>query len=70
MVDRHSGLHVVTVDADLVMRAIAGSRDWQISFWDALIVRAAESAGCRTILSEDLASDREYGPVTVLNPFA
>jgi predicted nucleic acid-binding protein len=63
-------LPVVAVDASLVAAAIGGSREWQISIWDALIVRAAEVAGCRRLLSEDLADGRTYGSVLVENPFA
>lgn len=70
MVDRLANLHVVSVDADLVSRAIASSREWRISLWDALIVRAAETAGCDIVLSEDLADAGSYGTVTVSNPFA
>lgn len=69
MVERLTDLPVVSVDADLVSRAIAGSRDWQISFWDALIVRAAEVAGCNVVLSEDLADGRAYGAISVRSPF-
>jgi len=69
MVERLRQLPVVSVDADLVSRAIAGSREWQVSFWDALIVRAAESAACSVVLSEDLAEDWAYGAVSVRNPF-
>ena len=70
MVDRLSQLPVVPVDADLVLRAIAGSRAWNISLWDALIIRAAEVAGCAVVLSEDLADGATYGSVRVSNPFA
>jgi len=63
-------LPVVAVDASLVASAIAGSREWQVAVWDALIIRAAEVAGCRRVLSEDLADGRAYGSVTVENPFA
>ena len=70
MVDRLSQLPVVPVDADLVVRAIAGSRTWGISLWDALIVRAAEVAGCTILLSEDLADGATYGSVRVSNPLA
>jgi predicted nucleic acid-binding protein len=69
MVERMSGLPVVAVDATLVRGAIEGSRDWGVSFWDALIVRAAEAAGCSLVLSEDLAEGRSYGTVSVRNPF-
>ena len=70
MVDRLSQLPVVPVDADLVLRAVAGSRAWNISLWDALIIRAAEVAGCAVVLSEDLADGATYGSVRVANPFA
>jgi len=70
MVARLSALPVVAVDASLVAAAIAGSREWRVSIWDALILRAAEVAGCRRVLSEDLADGRTYGSVVVENPFA
>ena len=55
--------------ARLVTAAIAGSREWGISPWDALIVRAAEAAGCRRLVTEDLAHGAVYGSVRVENPF-
>jgi predicted nucleic acid-binding protein len=48
---------------------MAGSREWGISLWDALIVRAAEVAGHGRIPSEDLAHGTVYGSVRVENPF-
>ena len=70
MVEELARLPVVATDAALVMAAVTGSRDWGISLWDALIIRAAEAAGCRRILSEDLADGGTYGTVRVENPFA
>lgn len=70
MVRQLSVLPVVAIDSSLVVSAIAGSREWQISIWDALILRAAEVAGCRRVLSEDLADGTTYGSVVVENPFA
>ncbi len=70
MVRQLSVLPVVAIDASLVVSAIAGSREWQISIWDALILRAAAVAGCRRLLSEDLADGTTYGSVVVENPFA
>jgi predicted nucleic acid-binding protein len=53
-----------------VMRASLDSRDrFQISYWDAAIIEAARAAGCKTVLSEDLSAGRDYGGVTVVNPF-
>lgn len=62
-------LQVVALDAGLVSAAIDGSIEWGISYWDALIVRAAEAAGCERVLSEDLGHGRTYGSVTVEDPF-
>ncbi|MEX1336329.1 MAG: PIN domain-containing protein [Candidatus Limnocylindrales bacterium] len=70
MVDHLAQLPVVSVDADLVLRAISGSRSWGISLWDALIIGAAEAAGCDVVLSEDLADGATYGSVRVANPLA
>jgi predicted nucleic acid-binding protein len=70
MVRQLSVLPVVAIDASLVASAIVGSREWRISIWDALILRAAEIAGCRRVLSEDLADGGTYGSVVVENPFA
>jgi predicted nucleic acid-binding protein len=42
----------------------------QLSWYDALIVAAALEAGCETLYSEDLQDGRQFGDVTVHNPFA
>ena len=41
----------------------------QLSLWDSLIVAAAERAGCSWLLSEDFQDGREFGALTVVNPF-
>ncbi|MEO7118829.1 MAG: PIN domain-containing protein [Candidatus Limnocylindrales bacterium] len=69
MVERMARLPVVPIDAGLVTAAMVASREWQISYWDALILSAAEMSGCRTVLSEDLSDGTTYGSVTVVNPF-
>ena len=70
MVERMRQLPVVAIDADLVAAAISGTRAWQLSYWDALIVAAAAAAGCSRVLTEDLADGATYGGVRVENPFA
>lgn len=40
-----------------------------ISFWDALIVAAAQEAGCSHLLTEDLASGMDLDGVVVVDPF-
>jgi predicted nucleic acid-binding protein len=63
-------LQVVSIDAALVDAAIEGAEAWGISYWDALIVRAAEAAGCDRILSEDLEHGQRLGSIVVRDPFA
>lgn len=41
----------------------------QLSYWDALILAAAQRSGARYLLSEDFQDEREYAGVKVLNPF-
>ena len=62
-------LPVVEVDSALVRRAIATHRQYGITYWDSLIVAAAERAGCSQILSEDLNAGQAYHGMTVVNPF-
>jgi predicted nucleic acid-binding protein len=42
---------------------------YRISFWDALILAAAESGGAAVLYTEDLNHGQQYGSVTVHNPF-
>ena len=63
-------LTVLQVDAPLIFEAIDESRRNRISFWDALIVRAAVSGGCSRLLSEDLNDGQAFGAIVIENPFA
>lgn len=65
-----SELPVVSADADLVLAGIELSDRYQISLWDGLIVQAAVTAGCETILTEDLADGSLLAGVRIQNPFA
>lgn len=62
-------LPVVDVDRSLVLTGIEMQREYGISYWDSLVIAAAERAGCRTILSEDLNEGQQYRGVKVVNPF-
>jgi len=42
----------------------------QLTYWDALILAAAERSGARYLLSEDFQIGRRYREVEVVNPFA
>jgi predicted nucleic acid-binding protein len=51
-----------------VLHALEIEVRYQISFWDALVLQAAESSGAAVLYSEDLAAGQKYGVVQVVNP--
>jgi len=61
---------VVRFEPGDVIAAIELHRLTRISFWDALIVHAARSAGVQALYSEDLQAGTVLGGVRVVNPFA
>ncbi|MBF0569330.1 MAG: PIN domain-containing protein [Candidatus Omnitrophica bacterium] len=63
------GLQLVEVDRRQILRAIDLSKEHVINYWDALILASAEKAGCRTLLTEDMAHGRKFGRIEVINPF-
>ena len=42
---------------------------YKITFWDALILAAAESGGAQVLFTDDLNHGQNYGSVMVRNPF-
>lgn len=42
---------------------------YQISYWDAAILAAAEELGCTKLYTEDLNHGQTYESVQVINPF-
>jgi predicted nucleic acid-binding protein len=65
-----SRLDVVQIDPALILAAIDLHRLHHLSFWDALIVQAAAAAGCRQLLTEDMAAGSHIAGVEIVNPFA
>ena len=41
----------------------------RLSYWDSLIVAAAERGGCVALLSEDFQEGQMLGSLKVINPF-
>jgi predicted nucleic acid-binding protein len=60
---------VVAPDVSDILAAIDLHRLQQISFWDALVVRAAGQAGCVVLFSEDMQDRRGVDGVRIVNPF-
>jgi len=63
-------LETVTIKPALVRRALEIYGIYGISYWDALIIAAAEQSGCTRILSEDLNAGQFYCGIECVNPFA
>lgn len=61
---------VVVNTAQSILQALDIEARHKISFWDALIVQAAEGSGAGLLYSEDLAAGQRYGSVRVVNPFS
>ena len=59
---------VVTNSPAAILKALEIEVRYKISFWDALIVQAAEEAGTSILYSEDLAAGQRYGALRVVNP--
>lgn len=60
---------VAEPDVSDILAAIDLHRLHGFSFWDALILRSAQQAGCRVLLSEDFQGGREIDGIQVVNPF-
>jgi predicted nucleic acid-binding protein len=60
--------HVVVNGGDSILEALELEARYQLSFWDALVVQAAQVAGAEILYSEDLSDGQRYGTVRVKNP--
>lgn len=69
-VGRFSGWQVHSPTERDVLAAIELSQRFQLSFWDAMIVRSAQATGARILWTEDLQDGQRFGDVVVRNPFA
>lgn len=68
MVHALKRLEVVLVDMDLVGEAVDCSILNRLSFWDALIVAAAEKAGCAEVWTEDMNDGQSIRGIKIRNP--
>jgi len=61
--------HPISQDGATIEAAWRIQDRYQLSWWDSLIVAAAQAQDCRYLLSEDLQHEQSFDSVTVLNPF-
>jgi predicted nucleic acid-binding protein len=63
-------LLVVHSSYSLYVEALTLSRRHSFSWYDSLIVSAANESQCRILYSEDLQDGQSFGNLKVQNPFA
>lgn len=62
---------LTAVDPEVMIESAWSFQDrCSLSFWDALILGAAQSMGCGFLLSEDLPAGQELEGIRVVSPFA
>ena len=57
------------IDTAIIQRALGLTETVSISYWDALIVAAAQQVGCTHLLTEALTDGQRIDTVTVISPF-
>lgn len=60
-------IHVAT-DGEMAIRASEIADTWQTSFWDGMIIAAAERSGATELLSEDMQSGQRVAGLLITNP--
>jgi predicted nucleic acid-binding protein len=60
---------LVETDAALFRGAVLIQGRYQISYWDAAVVAAAQRLEAESLCSEDLQHGQKFGDVKIINPF-
>ena len=68
LIEDYLSWEVVVNSPDSAVQALQLEARYKVSFWDALILHAAETAGAAVLYSEDLAAGQRYGSTRVINP--
>jgi predicted nucleic acid-binding protein len=69
ILDALAPITTVSADQETVRRAVEARSAYGLHFYQAMIIAAAEQAGCQRIWSEDLNPGQQYFGVQVENPF-
>lgn len=59
----------LALDVDVVEAAWRAQDRWGFSFWDSLIVAAAQALDCSVLLTEDLSHHQDVGNLRIVDPF-
>ncbi len=69
-VSRYFAWSPLPIDEALLRRAREVERRYGLSWWDAMIVAAAQIQGCVVLLTEDLQDGMVFGTLAVRSPFS
>ncbi len=69
IVNEYLSWRVVENTGDLLRVGIDLAQSAKLSLWDALIVAAAQHAGCDRLVTEDLSHHQRFGSLRIENPF-
>jgi predicted nucleic acid-binding protein len=68
LVQDYLSWEIVVNGPESAIQALEIEARYKTSFWDALILQAAEQSGAAILYSEDLSTRQRYGAVQVVNP--
>jgi predicted nucleic acid-binding protein len=68
--ERYFGWKPLAIDEALLRRAREIEQRYRLSWWDSMIVAAAQLQDCVLLLTEDLQDGATFGSVTARSPFA
>ena len=60
--------NIIINDEKILLKGIVYQKQYKTSFWDSLIIAAANSAGVSELWTEDLTEGQVYGEVKAVNP--
>jgi len=59
----------IPIDGAVLEEAWIAQDRFGLSWWDALIVSAAQATGCQLLLSEDFQDGQSFDGLKILSPF-
>ena len=60
----------ISIDFEVLRVAHQAFQSYSLSWWDSLIIASAKVGRCKSILSEDFSTEKDYLGVNVINPFS
>lgn len=68
LIEDYLSWEIVINTPQAIVAALGIKARYKVSYWDALILHAAESCGAAVLYSEELSHEQRYGAVEVVDP--